>query len=822
MGQEGRAGTDRKRAGRRAAAATAALMAFSTVVAVNLLALPGVASAAPGGLDPSFGSGGTSLYGGGNATGATGEALVPAGDPGAGNIVVSGDQSSNGFQVTEFNSSGGVNWQSTNFAAANNGGEAFGVAVIPPGEPNAGDIVAAGYTAPTGCALVEELTSSGSFNSGFGAGGAAQLCFSNPTNLPARFSSVAVDAAGNIVVAGQVATAANPPEMLMARFTPGGAPDISFNAAGTPGYLATILPGTSVSAANGVAVAPAGSSDAGLIVVSGYSQPVGQSFYAFTVVALGSGGTLSGTFGSGGVQFIPNASTAGVGNAVMILPNGNPVVAGAVGPNGSTSLQLSQLTPNGGTVWSDTNNPTSGASDELQAVAYQPNGNFIVAAGTATPSGTPPTRRVIVAQYTPATGAVTPSFGSGGIVQQTYTNSVGAGASGIVAQPDGKTVVAATLPSVNSVSQIGLLRLLGPTVSIGAPPPVIVYFDGPITVFFPVFIDEPLGIPTFIGVCAAGGTVGGGSCTTATIPAGQTSTTVPVTANVTNTAGNTQTVALTAFTGTGFVASTTSATKPVTIQHLPPPPGFSGYWFVASDGGVFAFGPVHFYGSTGGVRLAKPIVAMAATPDGRGYWLVASDGGIFAFGDAHFYGSTGSVHLAKPIVTMVSTPDGRGYWLVASDGGIFAFGDAHFYGSTGGVRLAQPIVSMATTPDGHGYWLVASDGGVFAFGDAHFHGSTGGVRLAQPIVGMAATTTGHGYWMVARDGGIFAFGDAHFHGSTGGVRLAKPIVGMNATYGGGGYYLVASDGGIFAFGNAKFYGSTGGVKLAKPIVGMAG
>ena len=31
----------------------------------------------------------------------------------------------------------------------------------------------------------------------------------------------------------------------------------------------------------------------------------------------------------------------------------------------------------------------------------------------------------------------------------------------------------------------------------------------------------------------------------------------------------------------------------------------------------------------------------ASTPDGRGYWLVAADGGIFAFGDAGFYGSGG-------------------------------------------------------------------------------------------------------------------------------------------------------------------------------------
>ena len=41
---------------------------------------------------------------------------------------------------------------------------------------------------------------------------------------------------------------------------------------------------------------------------------------------------------------------------------------------------------------------------------------------------------------------------------------------------------------------------------------------------------------------------------------------------------------------------------------------------------------------------------MAATADGKGYWLVASDGGIFAYGDAAFYGSTGAMTLNKPIV----------------------------------------------------------------------------------------------------------------------------------------------------------------------------
>ena len=163
----------------------------------------------------------------------------------------------------------------------------------------------------------------------------------------------------------------------------------------------------------------------------------------------------------------------------------------------------------------------------------------------------------------------------------------------------------------------------------------------------------------------------------------------------------------------------------------------NGYWEVASDGGLFAFGDANFYGSMGGKPLNEPVVGMAATSDRGGYWEVASDGGLFAFGDANFYGSMGGKPLNKPIVGMAATPDGGGYWEVASDGGLFAFGDANFYGSMGGKPLNEPVVGMAATPDGGGYWEVASDGGLFAFGDANFYGSMGGKPLNKPIVGMA-------------------------------------------------------------------------------------
>ena len=198
----------------------------------------------------------------------------------------------------------------------------------------------------------------------------------------------------------------------------------------------------------------------------------------------------------------------------------------------------------------------------------------------------------------------------------------------------------------------------------------------------------------------------------------------------------------------------------------------------------------------------QPVVGLAQTSDGGGYWMVAADGGVFAYGDATFYGSTGNERLNRPVVGMAATPDGKGYWLVAADGGVFAYGDAAFHGSTGNERMNQPVVGMAATPDGKGYWLVAADGGVFAYGDAAFYGSAGDIRLNQPVVGMAATPDGKGYWLVAADGGVFAYGDAVFHGSTSGRPFIHPVVGMALTADGQGYWLVTSDGVAVNYGDA--------------------
>jgi glycosyl hydrolase family 43 len=244
----------------------------------------------------------------------------------------------------------------------------------------------------------------------------------------------------------------------------------------------------------------------------------------------------------------------------------------------------------------------------------------------------------------------------------------------------------------------------------------------------------------------------------------------------------------------------------------------AGYWQVGSDGGVFTFGAAGYHGSTGNIRLNKPIVGMSPTPDGGGYWLVASDGGIFAFGDAGYYGSTGNIRLNKPIVGMTPTPDGKGYWLVASDGGIFAFGDAQYQGSTGATHLNKPIVGMAVDAGTGGYWLVASDGGIFAF-HAPYLGSTGAVALVKPIVSMAAMPDGGGYWLAASDGGVFNFGNAPFEGSAAG-RSSSPVTSITTDQDGGGYWLSNEAGDIYTFGDAPAFGFAAANHPAASIVAM--
>ena len=114
----------------------------------------------------------------------------------------------------------------------------------------------------------------------------------------------------------------------------------------------------------------------------------------------------------------------------------------------------------------------------------------------------------------------------------------------------------------------------------------------------------------------------------------------------------------------GFFGSTGSIHLVKPAVAMAPTSDGKGYWIVAADGGLFTFGDATFYGSTGQLNparapggsnsivnaLAKPVNGIVVTGDGAGYWMVAGDGGVFAFGDAGFVGSLGNNPPQDPIV----------------------------------------------------------------------------------------------------------------------------------------------------------------------------
>lgn len=235
-------------------------------------------------------------------------------------------------------------------------------------------------------------------------------------------------------------------------------------------------------------------------------------------------------------------------------------------------------------------------------------------------------------------------------------------------------------------------------------------------------------------------------------------------------------------------------------------PAGDGYWQVARDGKVYAFGAAMHLGDAT-LPGDTEAIDIAAHPGGAGYWVALSNGGVRAFGAAVDYGSAEGMSLAQPVKGLVPTPSGNGYWLYAGDGGIFTYGDAPFHGSLGGNPPASPVVSKASRPTGDGYWLLSADGTVYNLGAAPDAGSyTGG---GAPAVELVPGTNGNGYWIILQNGNVFTYGAGMgFYGSTGSM-MPSPITGASASRAGGsatGYWLTAADGGIIEFGSARYFG----------------
>ena len=274
----------------------------------------------------------------------------------------------------------------------------------------------------------------------------------------------------------------------------------------------------------------------------------------------------------------------------------------------------------------------------------------------------------------------------------------------------------------------------------------------------------------------------------------------------------------------------------------PPPPVVTsptttpnhGYWLVGSDGGIFTFGDAQFYGSTGNIRLQRPVVGITPTANDAGYWLVASDGGIFSFGSAGFYGSIPGLGIAPagsglphslnaPIVGMVPSADGGGYFMVGADGGVFTFGNSKFEGSCPGIGGCPGGAAVAVMPDatGNGYWVVSAGGDVQPFGDAAAYGGPG--PIGGPVVAAVRSADGNGYYVLFGSGEVFAYGDATYYGGAyGEVGGFNPASTIFTTADNGGYWIVSANGSVITEGDAPYEGGANNLHLNGPIIAGTG
>ncbi len=247
------------------------------------------------------------------------------------------------------------------------------------------------------------------------------------------------------------------------------------------------------------------------------------------------------------------------------------------------------------------------------------------------------------------------------------------------------------------------------------------------------------------------------------------------------------------FGSAGFYGSMGAITLQRPVVGIVPTANRGGYWLDASDGGVFSFGDTQFYGSIPGLglhpagsglpnSLNAPIVGMVPSHDQAGYFMVASDGGVFAFGDAKFAGSCPGIGgCSGAAVAVMPDASGNGYWLVTATGNVYTFGDAPYFGAPG--RQVSPITSAVATPDGKGYWILDGGGQVFAYGDAAnlgnvAAGATGGLNPASAIF---ATSDGGGYWVADALGKVFTFGDAPNDGDMSATHLNGPIIAASGS-----------------------------------------
>jgi uncharacterized delta-60 repeat protein/uncharacterized repeat protein (TIGR01451 family) len=418
----------------------------ATVLAL-VLALPGAAVAAPGDLDPGFGSGGRVLtdLGGtdsANDVAAQSDGKIVSVGASADNSGVESDfaltrHNADGTPDTSFGGDGKVTTAINNMIPSDElqWSEAHAVAL-----QSDGKIVVAGgsWRGYENCCwfVVARYNGDGTLDTSFGGGdGRVFTDFGQPEEA----MDVAVEpVTGKIVAAGYVGGQA-----AVARYNPDGTPDTSFSGDG----MVTTNPAGPSPQEGGDARALVLQPD-GKIVVGG---EVGTTRFDFALIRYNHDGSLDTGFGSNGIQRTDFGDYDSA-EALAVQSDGKIVAAGASGGR----FALARYTANGTPDTSFHGNgqvvtPGGGAED----LKLQSDGRIVVAGGNG-PGGD-----FAVLRYN-TDGSLDSGFGAGG---ETVTDFGGADtAHGVALQPGGAIVAAG---QGGPDTDFALARYQGG----GAPPP---------------------------------------------------------------------------------------------------------------------------------------------------------------------------------------------------------------------------------------------------------------------------------------------------------------------------------------------------------------
>ena len=403
-----------------------------------MLLFLGSAAAAPGDLDPTFGTGGVVETAIGSAASARAMVLQPDGK-----IVLAGSAYPGGIAVARYSPEGKLD-PTFGTSASMTGPEEtqLAVAIQPDGR-----IVTAGRNNNTDYVMtVTRYLPNGNIDSAFGSGGVA----TGPTG---DANAVAIQADGKILVAGGSPdpNMGSSNEFTLIRFLSGGTPDPDF---GSNGVVRTRV--GSSDTAWGLALQANGR------IVAGGSGGVDELRMA--IARYEPNGELDPTFGANGVVTDPVAGQYAAATSIALDTAGRVVAAGfadqkvAVARYRADGSVDRTFGANGSTTVG------SGGLDEAEAIALQPDGRIVVTGLGA---------NAFAVMRLGADGGLDSTFGDDGISRKAL--GVFSGASAVAVQPDGPILAAGYVSHASETNFVlARYRVTSPT-AIHAEPVVVPY-----------------------------------------------------------------------------------------------------------------------------------------------------------------------------------------------------------------------------------------------------------------------------------------------------------------------------------------------------------